>query len=230
MNGRIPANAFAPLIAALATGAAALVWPPLALLMVAALAARALMHARFTRFNVVSFAGPALAAAMVGAFIGLDGAIGTLFVWRVFSDTRWSVAEAASLALQAGRPAEASRKALIHAWFTPLFGVALVAYTAPHMIAGLPLDLPHVPAWAVVAALILAVGGIFDWALRRAADWRLGELAVAPATQLLTHHIVFIAAFGLMLDVSAGIVAMMAWRLAHAAPLMFARPAIQTAS
>jgi hypothetical protein len=219
MQGRIPANAFAPLFAALATGAAALVWPPLALLTIAALGARALMHARFIGFDVVSLAGPALAAAMVGAFAGLDGAMGALFVWRVFADTRWSVSEAARLALQAGRPVEASRNALIHAWFTPLFGVTLVAFTAPHMIAGLPLDLPHVPAWGVVGALILAAGGVFDWALRRAADWRLGELAVAPATHLLTHHIVFIVAFGLMLDVSAGIVMMIAWRLAHAAPL-----------
>jgi hypothetical protein len=112
---------------------------------------------------------------------------------------------------------------LVHAWFTPLFGLALVAYTSPHMIAGLPLDLPHVPAWVVVAALILAVGGIFDWALRRAADWRLGELAVAPASHLAMHHIVFIAAFGLGLDVSAGIVTLIAWRLAHAAPLRFAQ-------
>jgi len=218
MHGRIPANAFAPLIAALATGAAALMWPPLALLMVCGLAARALMRARLPHFDVVSFAGPALAIAMVDAFVGLDGAIGTLFVWRMFADTRWSVGEAANLAMQAGRPEEASRNALIHAWFTPLFGVTLVAYTAPHMIAGLPLDLPHVPAWGVIAALILAVGGIFDWALRRAADWRLGELAVAPATHILTHHIVFIAAFGLMPDVSAGIITVLAWRLAHAAP------------
>lgn len=228
MQGRISANATAPLLAALATGAAAFLWPPLALLMLAALGARTLLHAPLQRFDIVSLAGPALAAAMVGAFAGLDGAIGVLFVWRMFADTRWSVGEAARLALQAGRPAEASRKALIHAWFTPLFGVALVAYTAPHMIAGLPLDLPHVPAWVVIASLILAAGGILDWALRRAADWRLGELAVAPATHILTHHIIFIVAFGLMPDVSAGILTMMAWRLAHAVP--FKLPDVQTAS
>jgi hypothetical protein len=29
----------------------------------------------------------------------------------------------------------------------------------------------------------------------------------------------FVAAFGLMIDVSAGVVMLMAWRLAHAAPL-----------
>jgi hypothetical protein len=35
---------------------------------------------------------------------------------------------------------------------------------------------------------------------------------------MLSHHLLFVLAFGLMLDVSAGIVAMLAWRLAHAAP------------
>jgi len=36
---------------------------------------------------------------------------------------------------------------------------------------------------------------------------------------LLTHHIMFVVAFGLMIDVSAGVVILMAWRLAHAASL-----------
>jgi hypothetical protein len=87
------------------------------------------------------------------------------------------------------------------------------------MIAGLPLDLPHVPAWVPLALGALAAGAFFDWALARAADWRLGELAPSPAAHLLAHHAVFLLAFGLGLDVSAGIVMLMAWRLAHAAPL-----------
>jgi hypothetical protein len=87
------------------------------------------------------------------------------------------------------------------------------------MIAGLPLDLPHVPVWVPMLTGALAAGALFDWGLRRAADWRLGELAAAPAAHLLTHHALFLMAFGFSLDVSAGIVAIMAWRLAHAAPL-----------
>jgi hypothetical protein len=86
------------------------------------------------------------------------------------------------------------------------------------MIAGLPLDLPHAPFWIPLAFGVIAAGAVFDWGLRRAADWRLGELAAAPALHLLTHHAVFLLAFGLTLDVSAGVVALMAWRLAHAAP------------
>jgi hypothetical protein len=87
------------------------------------------------------------------------------------------------------------------------------------MIAGLPLDLPHVPSWVPLGIGALTAGALFDWGLRRAADWRLGELAAAPAAHLLTHHAIFLLAFGFSFDVSAGIVALIAWRLAHAAPL-----------
>jgi hypothetical protein len=202
--------------AALAVGAIALFAPPLALLLLATLAARVLMRREAVRVDLTTLAGPAFAALIVGAFTGLAGAIGVVFVWRMFADTRWSVAEAQRLALAAGRPAETTRKSLAHAWLTPLYGVTLVAFTAPHMIAGLPLDLPHVPVYVPLAAGVLAAGAFFDWALRRAADWRLGELAAAPAMHLLAHHALFLLAFGLMIDVSAGVVALIAWRLAHA--------------
>lgn len=206
-------------LTAFALGGVSLFSPPLALLGLAVLAARVLLSGEAIRIDWVALLGPALAAAIVGAFVGLPGAIGTLFVWRLIADTRWSVGEATRLASAAGRPAQTTFKALAHAWLTPAYGLTLVAYTAPHMIAGLPLDLPHVPVWLVIGAGVLAACAFFDWGLQRAADWRLGELAMAPATHLLTHHIIFVAAFGLMIDVSAGVVMLMAWRLAHAAPL-----------
>jgi len=218
MNDRLSDVAATPLLAALCVGIAAMAWPPLALLLLAMLSARVLMSGDL-KIDLAALAGPALAALAVGAFTGLAGAIGVLFIWRLFADTHWSVNEAARLAMRAGRPADASAKALAHAWTTPLYGLTLVAFTAPHMVAGLPLDLPHVPAWVPVAVGVIAVGAIFDWGLRRAADWRLGELATAPALHLLTHHAIFLVAYGLTLDVSAGIAAMAAWRLAHAAPL-----------
>jgi hypothetical protein len=220
MNGRIPDHTLAPLALALGAGAVALIAPPVALLVVAMLGAGVLMRRETQRIDLTSLAGPVFAALIVGAFVGLAGGIGVVFVWRLFADTRWSVGEAQRLALAAGRPAEASWKSLAHAWLTPLFGLTLVAYTAPHMIAGLPLDLPHVPMFVPATVGVLAAGMFFDWALKRAADWRLGELAAAPALHLLTHHAVFLLAFGLMIDVSAGVVALLVWRLAHAAPIM----------
>ncbi len=239
MNGRILTFTTAPetgttscvgfahsqlaLMVALGAGGLALLAPPLALLALAALAARTLMRAEAVRLDLPALAGPVVAALIVGAFVGLAGAIGVLFVWRLIADARWSAGEAKRLAAAAGRPAETTFKALLHAWLTPLYGLALVAYTAPHMIAGLPLDLPHVPVWVPLGVGSLAAVTLFDWGLRRAADWRLGELAGAPAAHLLTHHAIFLAAFGFGLDVSAGIVALAAWRLAHAAPFAEAR-------
>lgn len=209
-------KAFGPLALACALGAVSMLAPHAALLLLAALGAFVLMHARLAQFDLAALAGPGLAALLVGAFAGLAGAIGLLFIWRLASDARWSVNEARRLTAAAGRPEGAKARALAHAWASPLFGLALVAYTAPHMVAGLPLDLPHIPVWAVLIVGALAALLVFDWALKCAADWRLGELAAAPAAHLLAHHVMFILAFGLMIDVSAGIVAMIAWRLAHA--------------
>lgn len=209
-----------PLLIALSAGAVSLIAPALSLLILVALAARALMHAdAATQFKPISIAGPAFAALIVGAFVGLAGAIGVLFVWRLIADARWSAQEADRLAAAAGEPGRRGVLGLAHVWLTPIYGLSLVAYTAPHMVAGLPLDLPHLPAFAPIVFGIAAAAAAFDWALRRAVDWRLGEFAPAPAAHLLAHHLIFLAAFGAALDLSAGIVALMTWRLAHAAPL-----------
>jgi hypothetical protein len=209
------------LLIAFGAGVIALASPPAALLVLAVLAARVLMRGEGApKIKLTTLLGPAFAALIAGALIDVSAAIGMIFIWRLVADTRWSVREASQLATIAGRPGEARPIALAHAWLTPLFGLAMVAYTAPHMVAGLPLDLPHVPSWVPISVGALAVAFVFDWALRRAADWRLGELAPAPASHLLAHHALFVLAYGLTLDVSAGLVALVAWRLAHAAPFL----------
>lgn len=212
---------------ALAAFGVALAAPPAALLLLALLGARALMRdgAR-PRFDLPALAGPALATLIAGFFVGLAGAVGVLFVWRLYRDTRWSVGEAKRLAIAAGRPGEIAPLQIAHAWLTPLFGLCMVAFTAPHMVLGLPLDLPHVPALVPMIAGAAAGAALFDWLLRRAADWRLGELEPAPAAHLAAHHLLFLLAYGVTLDLSAGLVALIAWRLAHAAPvnLVLKRP------
>lgn len=197
---------------AVAAGALALASPPLALGALALLGVRAIARSSTPRINLASCLGPAIAAFVVGAFVGLAGAIGVIFVWRVFADAKWSLAAART-------PAREPRAPLLdaQAWLTPFFGVCVVAYTAPHMVAGLPLDLPHVPFWVPLGVGVLALASVLDWALRRAVDWRLGELARAPAEHMLSHHLLFVLALGVGLDVSAGIVALVAWRLASAA-------------
>ena len=232
MDGRIPRDAHADAVdrvavshaltalgAAFVAGAIALVSPPAALLVLAWLATRALMRADCApRFDLALFAGPLLAACVVAAFAGLAGAVGVLFVWRLERDVRWSLGEARRLALACGRPRQATWRSLAHGWMTPAFGLALVAFTSPHVIAGLPLDLPHLPVWVPVLTGSIGLIAVADWMLRRAADWRLGEIAVGPSVHMLTHHALFVLAFGAMFDLSAGIVALAAWRLVHAAP------------
>jgi hypothetical protein len=202
---------------ALGVGASALIAPPVAVLGIAALGARAIMSGATVRLDVRLLLAPLALGLAIGAMFGLAAGVGMFFACRLFVDARWSVNEAERLARESGRPQDATIASTLHAWLTPAYGLALVAYTAPHMIAGLPLDLPHAPALVPIVAGGLAVGALFDWALRRTADWRLGELCQSQTAHLLAHHIVFVAAFGLTLDVSGGIVALIAWRLAHAA-------------
>jgi hypothetical protein len=212
------------LLIALAAALAAYLLPAAALFILGALAARVVVAGDIPRIDWYKLAGPALACVIVAAFVGLPGAIGVAFTWRLFSDTQWSVGEARRLAMAAGRPDQCTFTALAHAWTTPLYGLAVVAYTSPHVIAGLPLDLPHVPSVIPLAAGFIAIALVFDWMLRRAADWRLGTVAAAPAAHLAAHHVLFVLAFGAMLDISAGLVALIAWRLAHAAPFARTQP------
>jgi hypothetical protein len=200
--------------AAIATGLLSLLAPVLAVGALALLGVHALSRTQNFRLNASALMPPALAALIVGSWAGVAGAVGVVFIWRVHADCRWSIETARQLA-NAVKPETIRTQA--HAWLTPLYGACVVAYTAPHMVAGLPLDLPHVPVWAPLAAGILAVGALFDWALRQAVDWRLGELSRAPAAHMATHHALFALAFGFTVDVSAGVAALIAWRLAHAA-------------
>ena len=207
------------LIAAFVVGLMAIASPIAALLALAVLGALALMQTETGSFDPLTLAGPALAALLVFFCAGEAAAIGVLFVWRLQADASWSVREANRLALIQGRVSETTPRARMHMWLTPLYGLSLVAYTSPHMIAGLPLDLPHVPLWVPMAAAGLALVGFADWVLRAAADWRLGELAGAPTAQVGAHHLFFLLAYGVTGEVSSGLAAMIAWRLAQAVRL-----------
>ena len=94
-NGGSIARGGLALLAATLIGLTALVAPPLALLLLAGVAAYVLMRADNLRFDFGALAGPAFAAIAVGAILGLASGIGVLFVWRMYQDTRWSVREAA---------------------------------------------------------------------------------------------------------------------------------------
>ncbi len=196
-------------------GLCAVFSPPLALALIALLAARlVLMGAPLGAPRWIEIAAPLAAAALIAQVIGLAAGIGALFVWRLIADAQWSQREAMRLARIEGAPR--SFMAHAHLWLTPAFGLSMAAYTAPHMVMGLPLDLPHVPIFVPLAIGMAAALALFDWAVRIAAEWRLGQLRPASAAHEAAHHALFLIAYATAHDVSAGLVALIAWRLAHA--------------
>ncbi|MBL8548516.1 MAG: hypothetical protein JNJ73_00920 [Hyphomonadaceae bacterium] len=208
-------RALTALAAALGTLALGVAAPPLAVLGVAAAGALALFRPATLSLRLHDIAGPALAAAIVGGFFGLDGAMGVLLIWRMLADARWAARRARAMTLAAGA-AEERGPAALAVWTTPLVALTAAAYTAPHLLLGLPLDLPHVPLFIPLAAGAVAAFTLFDWSVQKLADWRLGTIAPAPTMLLVAHHIIFLAAFVASPDLSAGVMAMAVWRLAHA--------------
>ncbi len=214
-------SAAATLIA-LTAGAVAIVAPTLSLLVLAALGARVLMReGAATQFKPISIAGPAFVALIVGAFVGLAGAIGVVFAWRLLADARWSALEADRLAAAAGRPVQRGLLTLAHVWLTPIYGLSLVAFTAPHMVAGCRSTCRISPLSRPCCSASRRRRPCSTGRCGAPPIGALGELALAPSAHLLAHHLIFFVAFGCALDLSAGIVALVAWRLAHAAPLKF---------
>lgn len=201
--------------AAFATLALGLIAPPLALLALACAVAGVCVTRTALRTSWRDCIGPGAAIAAVGLTWGWDGAMGAVFAWRVIADARWSGREAQRLARTAGAPQD-TRFGALHAWMTPALALAVAAHTAPHVLLGLPLDLPHLP-WIAPALLGAATAfALFDWGVRRLAEWRLGGLAAAPAQHALAHHALFLGAYVFSGDLSAGLIAMIVWRLTQA--------------
>ena len=208
---------FVAACAAIGVGALSMASPSAACLALAIFAALALMFSQIDVRALRSLIGPAAAAVLVSALWGWDGALGLLLVWRIVADTRWSAGELRRLQAQHTDSVDDGAR-IAHLWATPLFSAAYVAHTAPHLVLGLPLDLPHLPLWAPLAIGVIAALFVIDWGVRQAAQWRLSGLATAPFAHAFTHHALFLAAFVIAPDLSGGVLAMAAWRLAHALP------------
>ncbi|MDX2237855.1 MAG: hypothetical protein NW203_09865 [Hyphomonadaceae bacterium] len=209
---------FACVIAGVA-GLACLASPAASIALLAALAALITMHASSLRIAdaLRALAPPGAAAIAVGLTWGWDGALGVIMLWRLFEDARWSAGEARRLQRLNGERVDRGLRAA-HLWLTPAFAAALIAHTAPHLFIGLPLDLPHAPAIAPMLFGAAAMLALIDWAIRQATDWRLGAFDAASAAHSAAHHGVFLLAYVASPDLSAGAMAMIAWRLAHALP------------
>jgi hypothetical protein len=195
---------------ALSAMAAALAAPALGLLVLAGLSAVAMAGGdggRAIRFDRLALAGCAAVAAAAAAG-GLSGATGAAFVWFVVDCARAQGRRAGSAA--AGAMAERLSR-----WLAAGFAVLLVAAAAPHVVMGLPLNLPHPPSVMILAVGIVYALATADWTVRVLARWRLGEGRLAPALSPLAFHVLLLAGFGLCTDVSAGLVGLIAYRLAQ---------------
>jgi hypothetical protein len=192
-------------------GLAALTSPPLALVSLAGLGARALIYSRQSP-SLVRSAGPLALALPVTAFCGLSFGVGAVFAWVLIADALRRQREIAAIA-----ETETARPSARHL-ATAAFALIAVAASAPHSAFGLPLDLPRPPAALVWAGAGLVILTVCDWTIRCAADWRLGAFAARTRLHEAGAHALYLCAFVLQSDVSAGLAAMIAWRLAQAQP------------
>ncbi len=205
------ARSLVSLASALLAMAAAFVAPPMGLLVLAALGALGLVSAEQPirpRLDALALTGlAALAAAAAAA--GFAGATGVMFAWFVMESARSQNRRSRALATLA-QGGLAERAAI---WLAAAFAILLVAAAAPHVVMGVPLNLPHPPVLAIWATGLFYALSVVDWIVRNLARWRLGEGRLAPVAADATFHIVMLAGFALCPDVSAGLAGLVAYRL-----------------
>ena len=190
---------------------------PAAVLCVAAialLAATQVGRMRGRSLAWTDFVGAAL--TLIGAALdGGAGALGGALLWFVLDAVRASAARGRMLAA-AEAPGQAVRRRA-HLWLLAAFAISVVAIRSPHVLLGLPVEIPHPPA-ALAAALGAALAlSIVDWLVRELADWRLGEPRWVSGLNDVATLVAILAAFVLIDDVSAGVMGVLALRLARPA-------------
>jgi hypothetical protein len=191
--------------------ASALIAPALGLLVLAALAALALTRPhqpvawRLGAFEICGLV--AVISAAVAA--GLAGATGAAFVWFVADAARACLRDARGI----GAGAHGFRGERVAVFLAAGFAILMVAASAPHVVMGLPLDLPHPPANLIVLVGVAYSLAVADWLLRVLARWRLGEGALAPAMDAACFHMLLLIGFVASSDASAGLAALMAYRM-----------------
>lgn len=209
--------------AALVALAVSMAAPVAGLLVLAGLVAAALMSNRPVaawRPDRLAWGGLMVAAA-AGAAAGAPGFVGGLFCWFLADSARAAVRRSAVFAGAAPQRISERLPLMCVAAFAGL----LVAAAAPHVVMGLPLDLPHPPMALIVAAGVAYALTAVDWLVRILARWRLGESRPSQTAADASFHAVILAGFVLSNDVSAGVVALIAYRLTLAIPLRRQAPA-----
>jgi hypothetical protein len=202
------------MVCALAALLLASLAPIAGLLLLTVLAAAALMTRRTPmrwRPDAFAWGGLIVAAAAAGA-AGAPGLVGCLFCWLLADSARAAIRRSAAMSGAGPHPLSERLPLLLVAAFAGL----LVAASAPHVVLGLPLDLPHPPSGLMTIFGVAYALAAVDWIVRILARWRLGENRPAPVAFDASFHVVILAGFVLSPDVSAGVIALVAYRMALA--------------
>lgn len=191
--------------------------PIAGVLLLAALAAAALMTRRAPmRWRPDALAwGGMIAAAAAAAAAGAPGLVGCLFCWFLADCAKAAISRSAAMTGAGSHPLSERLPLILVAAFACL----LVAAAAPHVVMGLPLDLPHPPSGLITILGVAYALAAVDWLVRVLARWRLGENGPAPVACDASFHMVILAGFVLSSDVSAGVTALVAYRIAMAMDL-----------
>lgn len=209
---------------ALATIVIGHAFAPGSLLVVAAIVALAALNGKLVAPRLDRSAMCGLSLLVLGVlWQGLPGAMGAAFTWLMVDSIRSVFAQ--SVRVGQMEPGGDGRNLLrLHLVLVPLFGFSLVAAAAPHVLLGLPLDLPHPPVGVVIALGVITILVCAEAVLRGLTRWRLGEPRWLAAAHDMSWLVLILVAFVLAGDLSAGVMGLIAFRLAFLADLRLPAP------
>ncbi|MFZ4121037.1 MAG: hypothetical protein ACOYKM_05170 [Caulobacterales bacterium] len=209
---------------ALATIVIGQAFAPGSLLVVAAMVALAALNGKLVAPRLDRSAICGLSLLVLGVlWQGIPGAMGAAFTWLMVDSIRSVFAQ--SVRVGQMEPGGYGRNLLrLHLILLPVFAFSLVAAAAPHVLLGLPLDLPHPPVVAVIALGLMTILACAEVLLRGLTRWRLGEPRWLAAAHDMSWLVLILVAFILASDISAGVMGLIAFRLAFLADLRLPAP------
>jgi len=171
-------------------------------------------ESRFLVFGLLPLI--ALGTLAMAGVVGLWAIVSIYFYWQWFHYARqsWGISRA-----YRARERDALYEdgwidqAIFYA--LPVLGILWRSYQDPQTFIGLELRVVPVPLWLVSAAAAATVVLLAYWIYRRVHAWRQGRLAAAHTLYMLSHFVIFAAAYILIDDVTYGWLAINIWHNAQ---------------